>query len=146
MECNKARIMPVIWRSSLVLLPFMLPQNAIAQQVYKCVSGNQVSYQSAPCASGKAAKAWDAAPVAEPTNAELWRRYRIQQQLDRRYAADRAAAARRSYSSGVIQSDPQSLGCTAAKASRSAAYNAAGLKRTFALSRAMDDAVYDACK
>jgi len=73
-----------------VLVAFCPAANA--QQVYKCVSGKDVSYQSSPCA-GPAAKTWDAVPVPEPSNAEQWRQYRIRQELQRRYASDRAATA-----------------------------------------------------
>lgn len=112
-----------------------------AQQVFKCVSGKQVSYQSQPC-PGVAAKAWDAAPVAEPSNAELWRLYRNRQQLDRQYSADRAAGA----SSYSIPAQSSNYACESARRSRAAAYEAAGTRRNFALSSAHDNAVQQACK
>ncbi|WP_232522663.1 DUF4124 domain-containing protein [Stenotrophomonas acidaminiphila] len=143
MKHNKARIMPVIWRSSFVLASFTFAQNCLAQQVFKCVEkGKPDSYQSHPCASGQAAKAWDASPVAEPSNAELWRLYRMRQQLDRRYAADRQARA----SSYFVPGSSSSNACESAKRSRAAVYEAAGHHRSFALSSAYDNAVHDACK
>lgn len=112
-----------------------------AQQVYKCVDGKEVSYQSDPC-PGQAAKAWDAAPVAGPSNAEQWRLYRMKQELGRRYASDRAARE----SGYSIPGPSSSNACESAKRSRAAVYEAAGTKRTFALSSAYDNAVHDACK
>lgn len=141
MKLNRARIVPVIWHSSFVLLSFTIADFASAQQVFKCVNGKEVSYQSAPC-PGVAAKSWDAAPVAEPSNAEQWRLYRLKQQLDRRYSADRAARA----SSYSIPSGSSNYACESAKRSRAAAYEAAGTRRNFALSSAHDNAVQDACK
>ncbi|WP_234352525.1 DUF4124 domain-containing protein [Xanthomonas citri] len=114
---------------------------AQAQQVHKCRERGQVVYQSAPCASGKAEKSWDATPVAEPSNTELWRRYRIQKQLDRRYAADRSAS-----SAAYMSSSQSSNACESAKRGRAAVYEAAGVHRDFALSSQWDNAVADACK
>ncbi|NYF19402.1 hypothetical protein HDC36_000839 [Xanthomonas sp. JAI131] len=116
---------------------------AHAQQVYKCVSGKAVTYQSAPCVSGSAVKSWDAAPVPEPSNAELWRRYRMQQELDQRYAAQHSSS--RAYGASVSGSQSGSA-CEAAKRQRDAVYKAAGLKRSFELSSRMDGQVHDACK
>ncbi|WDN29486.1 DUF4124 domain-containing protein [Xanthomonas oryzae] len=141
MESNKARIMPFIKCSSLVLIMFIFSPNADAQQVHKCRERGQVVYQSAPCAAGPAEKVWAATPVAEPTNAELWRRYRIQKQLDRRYAADRASA-----SAAYVSGSSSGSACESAKRSRATVYEAAGVHRDFALSSQWDNAVQDACK
>ena len=128
-----------------VLLVFLAVAAAPAgaQQVYKCVSGKAVAYQSAPCASGSAVKSWDAAPVPEPSNAELWRRYRLQQELDQRYAAQHSGGG--GYGASVSGSQSGSA-CEAAKRQRDAVYKAAGLKRSFELSSRMDGLVHDACK
>ncbi len=123
-----------------VLAAIALP--AYGQQVYKCVAGKAVTYQSTPCASGAAVKAWDATPVPEPSNAELWRRYRLQRELDRRYAAQHSGGGY-----GASVSGSQSGGaCETAKRQREAVYAAAGLHRSFELSSQMDNAVHDACK
>lgn len=116
---------------------------AHAQQVYKCVSGKSVSYQSSPCSSGAAAKAWDATPVPEPSNAELWRRYRMQQELDRRYAAQHSGGG--GYGANVSSSQSGDA-CESAKRQRAAVYEAAGLKRSFEVSSQMDNLVHNACK
>lgn len=88
---------------------------AHAQQVYKCVSGKSTTYQSAPCASGSAVKSWDAVPVPEPSNAELWRRYRLQQELDQRYVAQHAGGG--GYGASVSDSQSGSA-CDVAKRQR----------------------------
>jgi hypothetical protein len=129
-----------------ILAVAAVPARAHAQQVYKCVSGKQVSYQSAPCPTGQAAKAWDATPVAEPSNAERWRLYRIQQQLDRRYASDRAALSAGGGYGASVPSEQSSYACESAKRQRAVVYEAAGLKRSFELSSQQDEQVRNACK
>ncbi|MCC8555098.1 DUF4124 domain-containing protein [Xanthomonas hortorum] len=141
MESNNARIMPFIACSIYVLTSFIVSSNAHAQQVHKCRERGQVVYQSAPCAAGAAEKVWAATPVAEPSNAELWRRYRIQKQLDRRYAADRASSSAASMSSSASGN-----ACESAKRNRATIYETAGVHRDFALSSQWDNAVQDACK
>ncbi|MDG2524220.1 DUF4124 domain-containing protein [Stenotrophomonas sp. HITSZ_GD] len=112
---------------------------AAAQQVYKCVKGKQVSYQSDPCENGPAAKAWDATPVPEQSNAEKWRLYRIQQELRQRNAPQP--------SYGWAASSPSTTSaCESVKAQRDAAYAQVGLKRSFEFSSYWDNRVQQACK
>lgn len=110
-----------------------------AQQVHKCVDKGQVSYQSQPCA-GKTERSWDAAPVAEQSNAEKWRLYRIDQELRQRNRQPTSA------SSGAMVRNAPSSGCAAAKAHRQSVLDSVGLRRTHDLLRSLDDAVYRACK
>lgn len=128
-----------------ILLVFLgaLAVPAQAQQVYKCVTGKSVSYQSAPCVSGSAVKSWDATPQPEPSNAEISRRYRLQQEMDRRYAAQHSASS--GYGSNVSSSQ-SSNACEAAKRQRDAVYAAAGIHRSFEVSSKMDNLVHDACR
>jgi len=141
------------------LVSFTVAQNCLAQQVFKCVEkGKPDSYQSHPCANGPAVKAWDAVP--DQDNPYLRARLaQLQREVDARRAAD---AARGPYMAGIRGggrgvgafvparsgsiSTTSSYGCESAKRSRDAVYNAAGHRRSFAVSRAMDNAVYDACK
>ena len=47
-------------RRAILLALGWLPAAAAAQQVFKCVAGDEVAYQSAPCAAGQATeKAWE---------------------------------------------------------------------------------------
>lgn len=124
-----------------VLVAFCPAANA--QQVYKCVSGKDVSYQSSPCA-GPAAKTWDAVPVPEPSNAEQWRQYRIRQELQRRYASDRAATAAHVPTPMPGNKSPDA--CAAAKAQQQEVLAAAGIRRTHDLLRALDEQVTRACR
>ncbi|KIJ01480.1 hypothetical protein DGN16_13545 [Xanthomonas citri pv. fuscans] len=127
-------------RAVLVVL-FVASVPASAQQVFKCVSGTQVVYQSAPCL-GVTAKQWDAQP--EPDNPAL------RQRLARTAAQLRArnASPVRSGSGTYVaaSSSKDRYACEVAKEGRRAAYEAAGVHRSFALSSYWDNAVQDACK
>ncbi|WAH62365.1 DUF4124 domain-containing protein [Xanthomonas hortorum] len=125
----------------LVVLAFAIVMPAEAQQVHKCRERGQVVYQSAPCASGQPEKAWDATPVPEQSNAEKWRLYRIDRQLKSRNAASG------SYAGGAsLANSANGSACQSARASRAAAYEAAGVHRDFALSSYWDNVVQNACK
>ena len=118
-----------------------------AQSVYKCrdAKGAPV-YQSEPCANAE--KRWD---TQAPTT--TWDDYYKRQAADRKIAADRrhmrVRAQEIAAGSGPVGAavGPQaSSACQQAKAQRQAAYDAAGINRSFELSRQMDDLVYNACK
>ncbi|WP_312346732.1 DUF4124 domain-containing protein [Stenotrophomonas acidaminiphila] len=159
MKCNKAIIAPAIWRPWFVLASFAIAQNCIAQQVFKCVEkGKPDSYQSHPCANAPAVKAWDAVPDRE--NPYLRARLaQMQREVDARRVAD---AARGPYMAGIrgggfgaaipaapsrsVSRNSSSYACESARRQRDAVYSGAGHRRSFAVSRAMDNAVYDACK
>lgn len=119
---------------------------AAAQQVHKCVEAGKTVYQSAPCSTGAPVKSWDATPDA-PNPYRQARLDALQRELDQRRQAASYAPSRRNGTNGVSISkyrDPDR--CESAKAQRAAAYEAAGLHRSFEMSRRMDDLVYDACK
>lgn len=67
-------------RRAILLALVWLPAAAAAQQVFKCVAGDEVAYQSAPCAAGQATeKAWEHGTYAPPDESYLqrirqWRR------------------------------------------------------------------------
>ena len=117
-----------------------------AQQVHKCVEGGKTSYQSAPCANGSSQKTWDATPQHETYENQL-RLERMRQDMRRR---DQRQAHQASSSGGVrgvvVSQYKVPYRCQAAKDHRDAMYRAAGLKRSFELSRQLDDKVYAACK
>ncbi|MGQ5299453.1 DUF4124 domain-containing protein [Xanthomonas arboricola] len=125
----------------LVVLAMAIVMPAQAQHVHKCRERGQVVYQSTPCASGQAEKAWDARPVPEQSNAEKWRLYRIDRQLKARNAGSGG------YAGGTTVSDKANdSACQRAKAGRAAAYEVAGVHRDFALSSYWDNVVQNACK
>ena len=124
-----------------------------AQQVFKCVNGKDVSYQSQPCeANKKIAKIWPAPPEPEPTNEELWRRYYAKKKGERESAYLRQLAGRE----GLVNGQSRPIGaripvqggsaCAAAKQHREAVLKAAGMSRNHDLLRSLDDTVYRACK
>ncbi|KFA34538.1 hypothetical protein KWI_0116460 [Xanthomonas vasicola pv. vasculorum NCPPB 206] len=112
-----------------------------AQQVHKCRERGQVVYQSAPCTSGHSEKAWAATPVPEQSNAEKWRLYRIDRQLKARNTSSGGDAG-----GATVTDSANGSTCQSAKASRAAAYEAAGLHRDFALSSYWDNVVHNACR
>jgi len=131
---------------------FAVAGSAHAQQVYKCVEGGRATYQSHPCRSGEPVKSWSAqvAPrspeaVAADRRIELIR----QQNAVRQQANTRRPRGSIPGRQGVVIPNGQYESpsrCEAAKAHRDSVYRAVGLKRSFQLSRTMDDQVYEACK
>lgn len=139
-------------RAAILLFMFLVAPAGKAQQVYKCVKGRDVSYQSEPCAgTQKIAKQWDATPEPEPSAEAL-----SQRQL--KSGRERAGTARRSSAAGTQRTrsashrqnpkarKPRMSRCDAAKARREAKLKAVGLKRTFDLLRKLDEAVNEACR
>ncbi|QWN29093.1 DUF4124 domain-containing protein [Xanthomonas phaseoli pv. phaseoli] len=122
-----------------LLLACALVMPVHAQQVHKCREGGQVVYQSAPCSSGQAEKAWDATPEPEPTVSDKLRLLRIDRELKARNAPSL------SYATGATVTTSTS-GCESAKAQRKAAYDAVGVHRSFAMSSHWDNIVQAACK
>ncbi|GAB3504752.1 hypothetical protein GCM10027400_00260 [Pseudoxanthomonas daejeonensis] len=58
----------------------LVSSDACAQHVYKCVAGDQVAYQSAPCAEGATTvKAWSHGSYEPPREADLQRIREIEQ-------------------------------------------------------------------
>ncbi len=129
---------------NVVLLMCLVAAPGQAQQVFKCVQGGTVSYQSAPCSGGEASRTWDAVPEPERSPQERQRLAAIEQELARR---NRPAAppdpslriARPARSAGSSQ-------CEAAKAQREAAYRTVGLRRSFKFSSEWDKRVQQACR
>lgn len=127
---------------------------ASAQQVYKCVKGKDVSYQSQPCADSAPVKAWDATPEPSPSAYELQRRHNAKLQAERDSAYLRRLAGRENLASGSrpvgaaipVRDAKNQTACEAAKLQRKKVLDAVGLNRTFDLLRSLDDAVNKACK
>ncbi|MEP6907921.1 MAG: hypothetical protein ABI858_08095 [Pseudoxanthomonas sp.] len=126
-------------------LAFFVASQSHAQHVYKCVNGKNLSYQSQPCPdTHKAAKQWDATPEPPPSNAELWRRYKADQQRK----SDMSAVRQRSYGSSdeqasVVRQQPSQ--CDQAREHRRRQFDA-NPSRSYAFTQALDDAVARACK
>lgn len=131
---------------AILLLAAMVVGPASAQQVHKCVEGGKTSYQSAPCANGLSQKTWDATPQYETYENQL-RLERMRQEVRQRQQRQGYRASSGSGSSGVVVSQYKEPDrCQAAKDYRDSMYRAAGVNRSFALSRQLDDQVYAACK
>lgn len=139
--------------AGLLLCALAVP--SVAQQIYKCVTKVGTEYQSEPCASGEAAKTW-AVDVA-PRSASVIENERRLDNLRQQNAA--TIAPRQSRSNPTYRSssggggrlhhisqhkDPNA--CEAAKAERVRVYQAVGIRRSFELSRRMDNKDWAACK
>lgn len=136
----------------ILLLVSVFPGTLNAQQVYKCVKGKDVSYQSAPCDSTQTtAKQWNATPEPEPTAAEIAQREaKRKQDANESAQLSRAAGTHRTRATGRasnrITVSAADARCNAAKERRARKLESVGLKRTFDLLRKLDDAVNRACK
>ena len=125
---------------ALIAILTATPQ-AAAQQVYKCTSGNDVAYQSEPCArTQRTVKQWDATP--EPITAPAPATRAVASPKPARTTRPRRAAS----NGARTKADPADTRCTKAKARREYKLKAVGLKRTFDLLRKLDETVYEACR
>ncbi|RYG14508.1 MAG: hypothetical protein EON92_01855 [Burkholderiales bacterium] len=124
----------------LIAILTITPQ-AAAQQVYKCTRGNDVAYQSEPCApTQRTVKQWDATPEPFATPAPATRPVTGP-------APTRTIRSRRAAGNGArTKVDPADARCAKAKARRESRLKAVGLKRNFDLLRQLDEAVYEACR
>lgn len=114
----------------------------VSAPVYRCADGEQVSYQSLPCDEGRTAKLWDALALpTQPSQAAVKAR-QIQPPSRPRHAAPLRRAGRTAKHAGAPLQSP----CDQAKAQRAAAYEQAGLKRSFQLSSQWDNRVQRACR
>jgi hypothetical protein len=117
----------------LLLLAMAGTPHVAPRQVFKCVDGGQVAYQSLPCA-GPPAKAWTVPRL--PLAAGPSRVPRTAMRAEPR--SRRTAPARRNVR-------PVDDACATARKGRAMAYRKAGLKRGFALSSHWDNRVHEAC-
>ena len=132
-------------RTTILLLMICVAPAGNAQQVYKCVKGKSVSYQSAPCDDKqRTARQWDATPEPESVPSAKEPRKRDAEKHSRDAGTIRVRSGRRSGNASSVSADDSR--CNKAKARRQAKLESVGLKRTFSLLRKLDDAVYDACK
>ncbi|HRF83149.1 MAG: DUF4124 domain-containing protein [Xanthomonadales bacterium] len=121
-----------------------LPATAPAQ-VFKCVRGKEVSYQSAPCEPGQATqKEWRSVDYAPPSAAELQRIRETEQATRRRDAQLRSGGYQRAGSARVAATG---IGrCDEAKAVRDRELYKLGPWRSIKQLRAWDEYVAKACR
>lgn len=131
---------------AILLLAAMVVGPASAQQVHKCVEGGKTSYQSAPCSSGAPKKTWDATPQHETYENQLRLERMRQDMRQRNQSGSYQAPSRTDVRGAVVSQYKEPDRCQAAKDYRDAMYRTVGVKRSFALSRELDDKVYAACK
>lgn len=129
-----------------MILGLALASPAAAQQVHKCIDGNEVSYQSAPCSSGTSAKTWEAVPATEPSATEVARLQRIRNELATSNSPRTPSRALRPGGEVRASQVPARNQCDQVKAQRAAAYERAGMKRSFRFSSQWDGRVQQACR
>ena len=124
-----------------------------AQQVFKCVAGDEVAYQSAPCAAGQATeKAWEHGTYAPPDESYLQRIRQMeaasrQRDTQRRNASGPARSNSSRRGTGAAARGKSSIGrCDAAKAQRDRELYRLGPWRKIEDLRRRDPAVAEACK
>lgn len=132
-----------MFRGIVGVLLLVCAGSVAAQQVHKCVNGKQVSYQSEPC-PGQVTKSWDATP--ERVDPYVEQRIESMRQVQRERAAPPVRyGGSRPTGASIGVADDQSR-CDQARAGRARAYEAAGVKRSFEMSRYWDNLVHDACR
>lgn len=134
-------------RLLLFVAALLAPALVSAQAVYKCRNAKgEAVYQSQPCEGGKLPeKAWSG-DYRQPTNAELWQRYLIDQRWQQQQQAERSRTSTASFVGSVPRFDQRESRCSIAKAERARTLDRVGLKRTYDLLSRLDAMVYEACK
>ncbi|HHW4682663.1 MAG TPA: hypothetical protein ACQGQI_05660 [Xylella sp.] len=115
--------------------------------VHKCSNGRHISYQSEPCVSGMETRTWQPTPDPPPTNAEIWRRYQLDQEMQQRYSSDRAqyiSSGSTAVSGASIS--VHSSSCDAARHQRAIALDKMGVNRSYRDTAYWDDYVNSVCK
>ena len=133
--------------SILALLMATLP--ADAQEIHKCVSAGEISYQSQPCETGSALRTWDARPyeISPQRQAEIDRARRDSERRQARPESRPASRSGRARGRRVSStSNARHERCVAARRLRDQTLERLGLKRSFADLRRWDDYVYERCK
>lgn len=157
-----------LWVSAVIPAGAAAPAPAPAvQQIHKCRVAGVATFQRHACAEGQAEQAWevDVVPAERRHAARIEAIRRELQARKRALEAERApshhhhrrprtsrhdgsAPKRRARAppGGVISLHHRPQACATARRQQETAYTKAGIKRSFALSRRMDDRVYDACR
>lgn len=132
------------------ILLLLLPLASAAQAVYKCkgVDGKSV-YQSFPCAGDvPPEKVWNG-DYRQPTNAELWQRYRTDQRWQQRQQADRARRSAGSYYVAPARdsrSQANSARCSVARGEYKRVQADFTLNRNIELLRNLEAQIYRYCE
>lgn len=140
------------------------------QQIHKCRVDGVATFQRHVCAEGQAEQVWevDVVPVEHRHAARieairrelqarkraleaqrappLWQRQRHRSPRATEHRGTTPAVRARAPPGAVISLHHQPRACERARHQRERAYRKAGLKRSLALSRRMDDRVFDACR
>lgn len=132
----------------IAMILVLLPATAQAQQIFKCVAGSEVSYQSSPCEDGKAPeKTWDHGHYQPPQQSDLQRIEQVQRATRKRNsAATSRPRTARSTTSEATEAKSSIGRCEAAKAHRDRELYKLGPRKSIEALRAWDGYIADACK
>lgn len=135
----------------LLAAALLVPSVAYSQTVYKCkgVDGKPV-YQSFPCGGAiPPEKTWGGS-YRQPTNDELWQRYRTNERWQQQQAANRARrSAARSYSiqpSNTSKSASYAAACSASRSEYKRVQSDFTLNRNIDLLRKLEADMYRYCE
>lgn len=150
LSVNRARIVPVSWRSCFVVLVFIFAFPALGQTLYRCPgqgANGATLIQDRPCPDGR-----PAATVLDGREVRVSRARQLEIASERqRLERDRArqgATVRRpvyAYNAGT-QAQRRRQACDSAKAWRDAQRRNLSLNRTYEQLSALDRSVREQCK
>ncbi|WP_372013597.1 hypothetical protein [Pseudoxanthomonas sp. 10H] len=134
-------------RLRLIVALVLSPATCDAQQVFKCVGGEAVVYQSAPCTAGQVqAKTWTHGDYAPPADADVERLRQVQQATPAERRTVGAPRGRRATRPVVPRGSAGVGSCDAEKARRDRALYKAGLRVPMAQRRAWTARIAAACR
>lgn len=128
----------------------MLPLVGAAQTVHKCkgVDGNTV-YQSFPCAGAVPAEKTWTGQYRQPTNAELWQRYRTDQKWAQRQQSEQArrgAGVHYAMPSVASKSSRNASACAVVRSEYQRVQSNFRLNRNIELLRRLEADIYRYCE
>lgn len=127
----------------LALVPFM----AGAQQVYKCVKGSDVAYQSAPCEDGRTEeRSWAHGSYQPPQQADLQRIRETQQATARRDKRTSRSSPKRRVAAATKAGKSTIGRCQEAKDHRDRELYKLGPRKSIEDLRSWDGYIAEACK
>lgn len=154
------------WGAGLPAMAAPAPTAPQVQQIHKCRVNGVATFQRHACTDGQAEQAWEVDVVPnehrhaariEAIRRELQARKRAMEaqrappHLHRRPRIPRREGGApkhraRAPPGAIISLYQQPRACVTARRQRDTAYLKAGMKRSFALSRRMDERVFDGCR
>lgn len=133
---------------TLILWLICLPAAAQAQQVFKCVAGIEVSYQSTPCVDGHVVeRTWDYGQYQPPDRTGQDRTRSEQRSSERRSRGHGGRSRVVSVIRSGATADPSHIGrCARAKARRDRELYKLGPRKPIEALRSWDSYIAESCR